>query len=70
MGNLVDDLGEYCSNNVSELLEELIVTVINSAKEVTDNEEFARYRRQLNDEYADAIYRCIMRYKRIKRSKK
>lgn len=70
MGSLIDDLGEYCYHDVSELLEELILSVINSAKGVTDQEEFARYRKQLNDEYADSIYRTIMRYKRSKRRSK
>lgn len=70
MKSLRDDLGEECFNDVTNLLEELVGVTINSARSFTNNDNFAEWRKDTHAEYADSIYRTIMRYKKIKRSKK
>lgn len=68
MRSLTDDLGEECYQNVTNLLTEIVDVTINGAKTSVSNEDFAEYRQGLNQEYADSIYRTIMRFKRRKKN--
>jgi hypothetical protein len=70
MKSLLDDLGERCHEDVSRMLDELIKRTIDGARTSTDEEDYAKYRLMLNEEYGDSIYLIIMRAKRNKGSKK
>ena len=66
--SLLDDLGVDCYDEVNKLLTELVTRTVQSAQTVTTNDDFADYRDSLNVEYADTIYRVIMRARRKKRN--
>lgn len=70
MRSLLDDLGPECFDDVNGMLIELVDTTIKSARTSVDNDDFADYRRRLNAEYADSIYRIIMRGKRRAKTSK
>lgn len=70
MRSLIDDLGSEYFDGVNDLLIELVDTTINSARTSASNEDFADYRRRLNAQYADSIYRVIMRGRKDAKSRK
>ena len=67
MRSLLNDLGEDTYGEVIRLLCDIVDRTVNQAKYSKDVENFAELRELLNSEYADKIYRTILRGKRRKR---
>ncbi len=67
MRSLLEELGDDTYQSVADMLNEYVDRVIQGATTSTGNEDFAQYRATLNAEYADSLYRLILRGKRSKR---
>lgn len=69
MKSLIEELGEQCYDDVSKLLTELVDRTILGARSSTNEEDFIVYRSALNAEYADSVYRIILRARKARKKK-